>query len=84
MFNDTKLTDGERGEFDLWAGMLDFDGVDSSCVLSYGKQRYREVLLEILGELYDEERAGSEISEIYFRRLKIPWRQGRRSRCLSS
>lgn len=77
IFDDTKLTDDERREFDLWAGMLDFDGVDISCVLSFGKLRYREVLLDILCELYAEERAGSEISEIYFRRLKIPW-QGRR------
>lgn len=76
-FSDTKATDGERGEFDLWAGMLDFDGVDISCVLFFGKRRYREILLEILRELYDEEHAGSEISDIYFRKLKIPWLHGR-------
>lgn len=70
---DSTFTEGQRGGFDLWAGMYDYAGTDIDCVLHLGKRRYQALLAEILASIYREEGAAGELTAKVLRAFRVPW-----------
>ena len=58
--------------FDWHCLQFQYESIDLDVLIEIGKRKYREVLLQVLRTLYDEEGLGSEITEAVRRAFRLP------------
>ncbi len=58
--------------FDWHCQQFQYESIDLDALMQMGKRKYREVLLEVLRSLYDEENVGSDITEVARRAFRLP------------
>jgi len=66
------FTEHRRSVFDYDCQQLQYETIDIDVLLDLRKREYTAMLLDILRSLYDEEKLGSEITEVVRRTFRLP------------